>query len=162
LITTLRTRSLRGKIKMKSRRRLKIVRFQGIMLKHSRTRINKGHPRKNEYKRSSKQDKSSMYANLFNDYCFSCTNFGHMARNWKAYDRYNYKGHYQNPRSKVVGTPDRIHDDFDNKKYMSFVQSFRPNIECYKYHNYGHIAHNCRYKMEPSVKDNPNIRYKKI
>lgn len=103
-----------------------------------------------------------MYANLFNDYCFSCTNFGHMARNWKAYDRYNYKGHYQNPRSKVVGTPDRIHDDFDNKKYMSFVQSFRPNIECYKYHNYGHIAHNCRYKMEPSVKDNPNIRYKKI
>ena len=53
-----------------------------------------------------------------------------MARNCKAYDRYNYSGNYQNPKSKVVETQDMIHDDFEKIKYMSSPQAFRPNIEC--------------------------------
>jgi hypothetical protein len=36
------------------------------------------------------------------------------------------------------------------------------NIECYKFHNYGHIARDCRSMMEPSMKENIDIRYKKI
>lgn len=60
-------------------------------------------PKNNDYKRLSRQDNSSKYANLFNEYCFSCTNFGYMARNCKTYDMYTYQGHYQNHRSKVGG-----------------------------------------------------------
>jgi hypothetical protein len=36
------------------------------------------------------------------------------------------------------------------------------NIECYKFHNYGHIAHDCRSMMDTSMKENIDIRYKKI
>ena len=36
------------------------------------------------------------------------------------------------------------------------------NIECYKCHNYGHITHNCRNMMDTSVKENIDIRYKKV
>jgi hypothetical protein len=36
------------------------------------------------------------------------------------------------------------------------------NIECYKCHNYGHIAHDCRSMMKPSMKENIDIRYNKV
>jgi hypothetical protein len=36
------------------------------------------------------------------------------------------------------------------------------NIECYKFHNYGHIAHDCRSMMDTSMKKNTDIRYKKV
>jgi hypothetical protein len=36
------------------------------------------------------------------------------------------------------------------------------NIECYKFHNYGHIAHDCRSMMKSSMKENNDIRYKKV
>jgi len=35
------------------------------------------------------------------------------------------------------------------------------NIECYKFHNYGHIAHYCTIMMESSLKENNDIRYNK-
>jgi hypothetical protein len=36
------------------------------------------------------------------------------------------------------------------------------NIECYKFHNYGHIASDCRWMIYTSMKENTNIRYKKV
>jgi hypothetical protein len=36
------------------------------------------------------------------------------------------------------------------------------NIECYKCHSYGHIASNCRSMIDTSMKENTNIRYKKV
>jgi hypothetical protein len=36
------------------------------------------------------------------------------------------------------------------------------NIECYKCHNYGHVANDCRSMIDASMKDNTNIRYKKV
>jgi ATP-dependent protease HslVU (ClpYQ) ATPase subunit len=35
------------------------------------------------------------------------------------------------------------------------------NIECYKFHNYGHIAQNCRSVVNPPMKENIDDRYKK-
>ncbi len=39
-----------------------------------------------------KNDKSSRYVFLFNGYYFSCANYGHMARDCKFVDKYNYQG----------------------------------------------------------------------
>jgi hypothetical protein len=36
------------------------------------------------------------------------------------------------------------------------------NIECYKFHNYGHIAQNCRSMIEPPMKENIDVRYMKV
>jgi hypothetical protein len=36
------------------------------------------------------------------------------------------------------------------------------NIECYKCHNYGHIASDCRSMIDTSMKENTNIIYKKV
>ena len=36
------------------------------------------------------------------------------------------------------------------------------NIECYKCHNYGHIAHDCRSMMDTCMKENIDIINKKV
>jgi hypothetical protein len=36
------------------------------------------------------------------------------------------------------------------------------NIECYKCHNYGHIARNCKSLIDPSMKENTNGGYDKF
>jgi hypothetical protein len=75
------------------------------------------------------------YANLFYGHCFYCTNFEHKV----AYFR-DYKRNVQ-ARSAYVATC---------------------NIECYKFHNYGHIASDCRSMIDTSIKENIDIRYKKV
>jgi hypothetical protein len=35
-------------------------------------------------------------------------------------------------------------------------------IKCYKFHNYGHIASDCRSMIDTSMKENIDIRYKKV
>jgi chromosome segregation ATPase len=64
------------------------------------------------------------YANLFYGHCFSCTNFGH-----KVADCRDYKRNVQ-ARSAYV---------------------FPCNIECYKFHNYGNIASDCRSMIDTSM-----------
>jgi hypothetical protein len=36
------------------------------------------------------------------------------------------------------------------------------NIECYKCHNYGHIAFDCRSMMDTSLRNKIDIIYKKV
>ena len=36
------------------------------------------------------------------------------------------------------------------------------NIECYKCKNYGHKSHDCRSMIKYSIKENIDIRYKKV
>jgi hypothetical protein len=75
------------------------------------------------------------HENLFYGHCFYCTNFGH-----KVVDCRDFKRNVQADRAYVVAR----------------------NIECYKCHNYGHIASDCRSMIDTSMKENTNIRYKKL
>jgi hypothetical protein len=65
---------------------------------------------------------------------FYCTNFGHKVANCK-----DYKRNVQT-RSAYVA---------------------RHNIECYKCHNYGHIASDCRSMIDTSMKENIVINIRK-
>jgi hypothetical protein len=75
------------------------------------------------------------YANLFYGHCFYCTKFGHKVSYCK-----DYKRNVQARSAYVVAC----------------------NFECYKFHNYGHIASDCRSMIDTSMKENTNIRYKKV
>lgn len=36
------------------------------------------------------------------------------------------------------------------------------DIECYKYHNYGHVAHYCKYKMKSTMNEKLEDKNKKV
>jgi hypothetical protein len=76
-----------------------------------------------------------MYANFFYAHCFYCTNFGHKV----AYCR-DYKRNVEARNAYVAPH----------------------NTECYKCHNHGHISRDCRSMIDTSMKENIDIRYKKV
>jgi hypothetical protein len=75
------------------------------------------------------------YANLFYGHCFYCTNFGH-----KVTYCMDYKINVQERSAYVAAR----------------------NIECYKCQNNGHIASDCRRMIDTSMKENIDIKYKKV
>jgi hypothetical protein len=90
-----------------------------------------------KFRRTTPQTRSftPKYENLFYGCSFYCTKFGH-----KVADCRDYKINVQEINSYVAPH----------------------NIECYKCHNYGHIAHDCRSMIDNSMKENTDIRYKKV
>jgi hypothetical protein len=68
-------------------------------------------------------------------HCFTCTNFGH-----KVVDLRAYEINVQARNGYVVLS----------------------NIECYNYHNCGHIAQNCRSVIGPPMKENTDVRYMNV
>jgi hypothetical protein len=76
-----------------------------------------------------------MYVNFFYGHCFIFTNFRNKVVDCRAY------GRNVQERNAYVAPQ---------------------NIECYKFHNYGHITHDCRSTMDTSMKDNTAIIYKKV
>jgi hypothetical protein len=75
------------------------------------------------------------YETLFYGHCFYCTNFGH-----KVADCRDYKRNVQVDHAYVVAHI----------------------IECYKCHNNGHISSDCRSMIDTSMKENTDIKYKKV
>jgi hypothetical protein len=90
-----------------------------------------------KFRRTTPQRRSftHRYVNFLYGHCFYCTNFG-----YKVADCRDYKRNFQARSVYVVAH----------------------NIECYKYHNYGHIASDCRSMIDTSMKENTDIRYKKV
>jgi hypothetical protein len=90
-----------------------------------------------KFRRTTPQRRSftPRYANFFQVHCFYCTNFGHKAADCRDYKRtVQARSAYVTPR----------------------------NIECYKCHNYGRIASDYRSMIDTSMKENNDIRYKKV
>jgi hypothetical protein len=75
-----------------------------------------------------------MYESLFYGHYFICTNFGHKDVDCRAYGR-NFQ---------------------EINAYVS-----PHNIEYYKFHNYGHIALDCRSMINPPMKKNIDIKNNK-
>jgi hypothetical protein len=90
-----------------------------------------------EFRRTTPQRRSftPRYVSFFYGHCFTCTNFGHKVVDCRAYGR-------------------------NVQAINAYVAPH--NIECYKCHNYGHIARNCRSMIEPPMKENIDVRYKKV
>jgi hypothetical protein len=104
----------------------------------TQTSFNHDHDQlRNKFKRTTPQRRSfaPRYENFFYDHCFYCTNFGH-----NVVDCRDYKRNVQ-ARSAYLAAH---------------------KIECYKFHNYGHIASDCRSMIDTSMKNNIDIRYKKV
>jgi hypothetical protein len=70
---------------------------------------------RNNYRRNTPEGKSftPKYVNIFYAHCFYCTNFRHKVAYYRAYER-------------------------NNQEINAYVAP--KNIECYKFHNYGHIS----------------------
>ena len=85
-------------------------------------------PRHNDFRSTSRQSPSSRYQSILFGYCYSCTNFGHMAKDCRAYhkDKYN--------ESKFS----RIHAPLLKNK-----------MDCFKCHNIGHVACDCNLTWLP-------------
>jgi hypothetical protein len=111
-----------------------------------------------KFRRSASQRRSSIprYQRFFYGHCFNCANFGHKVVNCRAYakNRSNYAGYLNN------SYPRKSYEAY-NRNQNSFG-SLSNEVECYKCHNYGHIARDCRSMMDTSMRENIDIRYKKI
>jgi hypothetical protein len=93
-------------------------------------------PRK-KFRRTTQQRISftPRYVNIFYGHYFYCTNFGNKVAGCISYER-------------------NVHT------IKSYVAPH--DIECYKCHNYGNIARDCRRVMDTSIKENIDIIYKKV
>jgi hypothetical protein len=74
------------------------------------------------------------YANFLYGHCFYCINFGHKVADCRDYKNVQARNAYVAPH----------------------------NIECYKCNKYGHIASDYRSMINNSMKENIDIRYKKV
>jgi hypothetical protein len=92
-----------------------------------------------KFRRSASQRRLSIpkYQRLFYGHCFNCANFGHKVVNCRAYakNRSNYIGYLNN------SYPKKYYESY-SRNQNSFG-SLRNEVESYKCHTYGHIAHDC-------------------
>jgi hypothetical protein len=90
-----------------------------------------------KFKRTTPQRRSftPRHENLFYGHFFCCTNFGHKVADCRDYKR--------------------------NVQARNFYVASH-NIECYKCHNYGNIATDCRSMIDTFMKENIDIKYKKV
>ena len=83
---------------------------------------------------------TSIHQQLFLRNCYTCNNFGHMARNCKLMVPIEKGITPQTSFYNKSGT--RINPQGRSYNYFAPLQSY--NIECYKCGNLGHIAKNCK------------------
>ena len=109
-------------------------------------------PRQKDFRSTSRKSSSPRYQSIFLGYCYSCTNFGHMAKNCRAYHKATYHGPRQSPKSNFVR---RSHD-----------YSFINKMECFNFHNIGHMTHDYNLTWVPAqariMKTKPEKKFMQI
>ena len=84
--------------------------------------------RQKGFRSTSRKPPSPRYQSSFFGYCYSCSNFGHMAKDCRAFHGDRCCGPRQPPRN-----------NFRRNHEMSFMN----NVECFKCHKIGHMARDC-------------------
>ena len=92
------------------------------------------------------------YHNFFLGLCYACNNYGHKAIDCRSYatdrnawSRNSYENTQCQSKSNVVGNPTAA----SGSTYNRFGE-LNYEIECYRCHNFGHIARNCRNRFTGS------------
>ena len=85
--------------------------------------------RQQGFRSTSRKPPSPRYQSSFFGYCYSCSNFGHMAKDCREFHRDRCYGPRQPPRNNFT----RINHEF----------LFMNNVECFKCHNIEHMARDC-------------------
>ena len=89
------------------------------------------------------------YQNIFLGLCYACNNYGHKAIYCRAYGQSRNtwsRNMYGNSMYRVEGNGVRKSHVAPHRNYNRFG-ALNYEIECYKCHNFGHIARNCRCKF---------------
>ena len=89
------------------------------------------------------------YQIFFSGLCYAYNNYGHKAIDCKTYIRYGYnwgRNRYENSKYQVEGNYNRRSQLAPNGNYNRF-EALDYDIECYRCHNFGHIARNCKSKI---------------
>ena len=102
----------------------------------------------NEVKRPTPARRPPMprYHSFFFGLFYACNNYGHKvidcrsyARDRNAWSRNSYENtQYQSKRNVVRKPTDAFGNTYNRFGALNY------EIECYRYHNFGHIARNCR------------------
>ena len=91
----------------------------------------------------------SRYQNFFSSLCYACNNYGHKAIDCRTYTRYRNgwgRNRYENSKYQEEENYVRRSQLAPNRNYNRFgVLSY--DIECYRYHNFGHITRDCRSRL---------------
>ena len=86
------------------------------------------------------------YHIVFVGLCYTCNNYGHKAIDCRSYARNRNtwsKNNYENSRYQVKGNYVRKPPVASDRTYNIFgVLNYE--IECYRCHNFGHMAKNCK------------------
>ena len=88
------------------------------------------------------------YQNFFSCLCYACNDYAHKAIDCKTYIRsgYNWGKRYENPKYQEERNYSRRSQIGLNRNYNRF-EALDYDIECYRCHNFGHIARNCKSKI---------------
>jgi 5'(3')-deoxyribonucleotidase len=78
-----------------------------------------------------------MYPCIFLGYFFACSNFGHKTINCRAYKRKNLK-----VKNYILKDNQAI-NQVKSRNYNSFAPLQEGDLQCFRFHNYGHEAINC-------------------
>ena len=89
------------------------------------------------------------YQNFFSGLCYAYNNYGHKAIDCRRYIRSGYnqgRRRHESPKYQEERNYSRRSLMVPNKNYNMF-EALDYDIECYRCHNFGHIARKCRSKI---------------
>lgn len=91
----------------------------------------------------------SRYQSFFSSLCYACNNYGHKAIDCRTYTRYiNEWGRNRYENSKYQAKENYIRkSQLASRRNYNRFGALNYDIECYRCHNFGHIAKNYRSRL---------------